>query len=86
MCDPMTLLMGLASVAGPLLSKPPKPPAAVVPAAPAPNSRNPGATVRIGTGALDKRSDAGVGRDVNFVEKRKAGQSLGGLGRSGLAL
>lgn len=82
--------MGALSAAGSilpaLLTKPDKPPAAVVPGSPAPNARTPGATVRIGTGAKDERTE-GVGPDKKkFVEQRKSGKALGGLGYSGLAL
>lgn len=87
MCDPLTMIMGAASMLTPLLSSPPKPPKAKVPAAPAPNARAPGATVRIGTGADDKRTvTTTADRNSNFKEKRKAAVALGSLGRSGLAL
>ncbi len=86
MCDPMTMISMVASIAGPLLSSPPKPPKAEIPASPAPTARAPGATVRIGTGAEDKRSDTAAAERSTFVERRKAGTAVGGLGRSGLAL
>lgn len=86
MCDPMTLIMGLASVAAPLLSSPPKPPKAEIPASPAPNARAPGATVRVGTGAKDDRTPQGPVERSTFKEQRKSGKSIGGLGRSGLGL
>ncbi len=86
MCDPMTMIGMIGSIAGPLLSSPPMPPKAQIPASPAPNARAPGATVRVGTGAKDNRSDTTAAERSTFVERRKAGTAVGGLGRSGLAL
>lgn len=80
------MITGLMSIAGPLLSSPPKPPKAEIPASPAPNARAPGATVRIGAGADDQRTNSTYAKRSTFKETRKAGTAVGGLGRSGLAL
>lgn len=82
----MTVMAVVGSIAGPLLSSPPKPPKAEIPATPAPNARAPGATVRVGTGAKDERSETSAAKRTTFKETRKAGSAVGGLGRSGLAL
>jgi hypothetical protein len=86
MCDPLTIIGALGALAGPLLSKPPKPPTPAVPAAPAPNARAAGATVQLGTGPADQTSHLTGATQNSFVEKRKAGTSLGGLGRSSLTI
>ena len=90
MCDPVTLIMGLASVASGALGlaqKPPKPPKPEVPAVAAPETRNPAAVVRVGA------ADGNTNKDKNapdengvFMEQRASGKALGGLGRGGLAL
>jgi len=86
MCDPMTMISMVGAIAGPLLTPTSKPPKAEIPASPAPNARAPGATVRIGTGAEDDTTKSTNATRSTFVEKRKAGNALGNLGRSGLAL
>lgn len=86
MCDPMTMVAMIGSIAGPLLTPTSKPPKAQIPASPAPNARSPGATVRIGTGADNDTTKTDNAVRSTFVEKRKAGNALGNLGRSGLAL
>ena len=83
----MTMIAMVGAIAGPLLSSPPKPPkAAEMPASPAPNARASGATVRVGTGAANETTKTPDATRSTFVEQRKAGYDVGGLGRSGLAL
>ena len=89
MCTGFELLLGALGVGGavaPLLApKPPGPPP--LPANATPDTRAPGATVRIGTG-----HDEGTNTESNtpnapkFVAKRSSGQAYNNLGKSGLAL
>lgn len=89
MCDPMTLFGGVMSIFGMFMQpKTPEPPKAEVPAIAAPTGRTPGATVRLGAGADDisnQNSNEPNSPGV-FQEKRVSGNSLGNLGKSGLAL
>lgn len=91
MCDPLTLIGGALGLFGTFMSmgnKQPDPPPVETPAIAAPTGRNPGATVRLGD------SDEDITNNLNpnsaqpsiFAEKRTSGNSLGNLGKSGLAL
>lgn len=85
--DPLTLLGligGIGSAAAGLMANPATPPEAQLPAVPAPILDNTGADVRINMDDTDQR-----GSSSQFIPtelKRSSGKSLGGLGRSGLAL
>lgn len=85
--DPLTLLGligGIGSAASGLMAATASPPDAELPATPAPILDSTGATVRINMDDTDQR-----GSSSQFIPtelKRSAGKSLGGLGRSGLAL
>lgn len=84
MCDPLTLLLGVGSIAGSLLGGSNKPPEPELPAPPAPMSKQPGATVRVGT--RDQKTKSTATDYEGFTEKRKAGTALGNVGRSGLTI
>lgn len=89
MCDPSTLIALAATVGSTLfgVASMPDPPAPELPAAPAPTARNPGATVRVGTGAEElENTDPGDTGGKPVVRQRASGSALGGLGRSSLAL
>jgi hypothetical protein len=95
MCDPVTLILGMVSIASSAAGamaaagqKTPEPPAAETPAIAAPTSRNPGATVRLGNSEADiKNTDSTQPNAVTPVaETRVAASSLGNLGKSGLAI
>jgi hypothetical protein len=85
LCDPVTIISAfsaLSGIAGSLFGN--KTPKAKVPAPPAPTSKTPGATVKVGTD--DDASDVSIGNAASFTEKRKQGKALGGLGRGGLTI
>lgn len=87
MCDPGSLIAIAGSLLAPLLApKPPAPPKPIVPAAPAPTARAPGATVQLGVGTGKSTTAVQGDKELIFAPTRKAGTSLGGLGRSSLAL
>lgn len=86
MCEPISLAMmalGAAGSAASALAKPKKPPPPVAPATPAAPAKESGATVRIGDGSSLNTGDDNATTEVQFVERRKQAQALGGLGRSG---
>lgn len=91
MCDPLTLIGGALGLFGMFMGQPqqPDPPKVETPAIAAPTSRTPGATVRLGNGDADITNDLNPDNNTatgGFVEQRVSGNSLGNLGRSGLAL
>lgn len=96
MCEPVSMIMmamsGVAGLAGTMMaskaakSTPAPPPAAIPkPAAAPPVNRNPGATIRLGTGKQDE-ADAESGSPMygGAVVKRQSGSGLGNLGKSSL--
>ena len=81
------LLLGLGGTAASLMQQPATPPKAETPAAPAPTSRAPGATVRLGNSDDDiLNTTTNDPSRKTFTEKRTSGNALGNLGRSSLAL
>lgn len=87
--DPLTLLGvigGLGSAAAGATAAFAKPPEAAIPAVPAPTLQDSGTDIRIGG---DDTTSDGRGKGTTFIPTtltRASGKSLGGLGRSGLAL
>lgn len=92
MCDPVTLLLGALGAAGGLvgaMQEPPKPPPVAQPATPAPDTRNPGATVRIGQEDDNKNTQVNApNAQRGQTLTRSSGKSLGlvPLGRGGLSI
>lgn len=95
MCDPLTMIGLALGAVGSFMGSSQKaadPPAAApvqASAIAAPTSRTPGATVRLGNASDDIQNDLNPDNSTpnsGFVEQRIAGNSLGNLGRSGLAL
>lgn len=87
MCDPITAILGVASMGLGLLGskKPAAPPPAAVPAAAAPVDKAPEPVVKVGA-EDDKTTNAPGSATGVFVPTRKGGSAIGGLGRSGLSL
>lgn len=89
MCDPMMLIGGVMGLFS-MFNQPsiPEPPKAETPAIAAPTSRTPGATVRLGAGEDDISNSLTnePNQPMGFTERRSSGNSLGNLGKSGLAL
>lgn len=79
----LSAALGLGSTVAGLANKPavPEP---EVPAGPAAPAKDPGAVVRVG--ADNKKVTNDTTEFKGFVEKRKSGQALGGLGRGGLTI
>lgn len=89
MCDPLTLIGGAFGLFSMFMQpKAPDPPAVETPAIAAPTSRTPGATVRLGDSSDDITNNLNPESQTPtiFAEQRSSGNSLGNLGRSGLAL
>lgn len=91
MCDPLTLIMGVAGLASTAmtLSQQVETPPAVAPPDPsallAPVSKSGETSVKLGgEDAPDSNSNSSA--TSLFTERRKQGTSLGSLGRSGLSL
>lgn len=87
MCDPLTILGLVGGIGSAVLgvASAPKPPP--LPALTPPGSKAPGATVKIGTGADELENTDPTSSDTErLAPTRLAGTSLGGLGRSTLAL
>lgn len=91
MCDPITAIaMAVGGIGSMMMAgqSMPEPPAAKQPAVPAPESRTPGATVRLGTSdddiTNDLRTDDPTRR--NAGTNRQSGNTLGNLGRSSLTI
>lgn len=89
MCEPITLAMAALGGAASLFGggdKPPPPPPPVIPPARDPaTTREAGAEVKLGDGAL-KPTSTSTPQYEGFSEKRITGKPLGGLGRGGLGL
>jgi hypothetical protein len=92
MSDPITMgfmaLSGALGLAGSLAGGGGQsaPPPAQVPAAPAPATKDPGATVFLGDDTDLDAADGSEDPYSQFSEKRASGVALGGLGKSGLGL
>lgn len=87
--DPLTLLGvigGLGSAAAGATAAFAKPPEPVIPAAPAPTLQDSGTDIRIGDQTTDQRAAGAGTKFIPTTLTRASGKSLGGLGRSGLAL
>ena len=92
MCDPFTMIALAVGGIGSLMMASqdmPEPPKAEQPAIPAPQARNPGATVRLGandgdiTNELDPSDPT---RRLSQPSVRTSGNTLGNLGRSSLTI
>ena len=91
MCDPLTLIGGALGMMGMFMQMgetTPPPPKPETPAVAAPTGRTPGAAVRLGNGDedIDNTLSNESTQPTIFQEKRVSGNSLGNLGKSGLAL
>lgn len=92
MCDPITLIgLAIGGISAMMMASQemPEPPPAATPAIPAPLSRNPGATVRLGAGEDDITNNLSVedpGKLAAPAPQRTTGNPLGNLGRSALQI
>lgn len=87
MCDPMSILTLVGTIGSTIFgATASKPPAPEMPAAPAPTARTPGATVRLGDGPNTTNTDPVDVSNTSPARERAAGTTLGGLGKSTLAL
>ena len=83
----VALASALFGTVSAVTQKTPEPPKAETPAIAAPTSRAPGATVRLGNNSNDiTNGDTNDPSKDKFTEKRAAGNALGNLGKSGLAI